>query len=300
MLNDHIVILDGGMGRELERIGAPFSQPFWSAQALIEAPETVAQVHRNFIQAGAKVITTNSYAVVPPHIGQDLFDQRGRELIRLAAKLVRQEAEGNNVQVAACIPPVFGSYQPENFSAAMATQLISPFFEEQEAYADIFLAETISSIEEALTIITIYKNLGASKPLWLALTLQEFFDETLQPQIRSGENLTDSVRAILQEGTGNAILFNCCTVEDITAAFNACERLIKDHPDIKFGAYANVFGKVKGTRSPTNDLSSLREDMSPETYLNYARQWREKGAKIIGGCCGIGPEYIALLSKNLI
>ena len=53
-------LLDGGMGRELQRIGAPFRQPEWSALALIEAPEFVLQAHQAFIEAGARIITTNS------------------------------------------------------------------------------------------------------------------------------------------------------------------------------------------------------------------------------------------------
>ena len=58
-------LLDGGMGRELMRIGAPFRQPEWSALALIEAPEFVLKAHQAFIEAGARIITTNSYALVP-------------------------------------------------------------------------------------------------------------------------------------------------------------------------------------------------------------------------------------------
>ncbi|CAH9053428.1 hypothetical protein PSEHALCIP103_00821 [Pseudoalteromonas haloplanktis] len=63
-----LTILDGGMGRELKRIGAPFSQPLWSAQALIEAPQCVTQAHQAFINAGAEIITVNSYACAPFHL----------------------------------------------------------------------------------------------------------------------------------------------------------------------------------------------------------------------------------------
>ena len=64
-------LLDGGMGRELQRIGAPFRQPEWSALALIEAPEFVLQAHRSFIAAGARIISTNSYANII-----SLFDEK--------------------------------------------------------------------------------------------------------------------------------------------------------------------------------------------------------------------------------
>lgn len=77
-------ILDGGFGRELARRGAPFRQPEWSALALTEAPEIVKQVHLDFIDAGAEVITTNNYAVVPFHIGQERFDHEVRDLVQVA------------------------------------------------------------------------------------------------------------------------------------------------------------------------------------------------------------------------
>jgi len=76
-------LLDGGMSRELMRVGAPFRQPEWSALALLDGPEWVARVHRSFVDAGADVLTTNSYAVVPFHLGEERFAERGRELHRM-------------------------------------------------------------------------------------------------------------------------------------------------------------------------------------------------------------------------
>ncbi|WP_367249008.1 homocysteine S-methyltransferase family protein, partial [Pseudomonas sp. SB113] len=59
-----IRILDGGMSRELQRLGAELRQPEWSALALIDSPDIVRQVHQEFIEAGSDVVTTNSYALV--------------------------------------------------------------------------------------------------------------------------------------------------------------------------------------------------------------------------------------------
>lgn len=64
-----ITVLDGGMSRELMRLGAELRQPEWSALALMESPEIVRRVHEEFIAAGADVVTTNTYALVPFHIG---------------------------------------------------------------------------------------------------------------------------------------------------------------------------------------------------------------------------------------
>ncbi|MCW4627989.1 homocysteine S-methyltransferase family protein [Marinomonas rhodophyticola] len=79
-------ILDGGMGRELERRGAPFKQPEWSALAMMEAPSIVKAVHQSYINSGSRVITTNSYALVPFHIGEKVFKERGKEARHLVWK----------------------------------------------------------------------------------------------------------------------------------------------------------------------------------------------------------------------
>ena len=102
-------ILDGGMGRELKRIGAPFSQPLWSAQALIESPQHVQQVHRSFVDAGAQIITVNSYACVPFHLGEQRYAEQGKALAEKAAVIAHEVAKNspNKVLVAGSLPPVF-------------------------------------------------------------------------------------------------------------------------------------------------------------------------------------------------
>ena len=117
-----LLILDGGMGRELLRRGAPFAQPQWSALALMQQPSAVADVHRAYIEAGADIITTNSYALVPFHIGEDDFRSQGSKLARLAGELAQQAVRDSSkkVRVAASLPPLFGSYRPDLFDAAQA------------------------------------------------------------------------------------------------------------------------------------------------------------------------------------
>ena len=98
-----VKILDGGMGRELKRMGAPFQQPEWSALALMQGPQFVRQAHDAFVQGGAQIITTNSYAVVPFHIGQERFDARGVALARLAGELARASADAATHPLGNCI-----------------------------------------------------------------------------------------------------------------------------------------------------------------------------------------------------
>ena len=81
-----MILLDGGMGRHLKEIGAPFGQPEWSALALIDDPSYVLQAHNDFIDAGADYITTNSYAIIPFHLGNKVFNEKAKELLKLSGE----------------------------------------------------------------------------------------------------------------------------------------------------------------------------------------------------------------------
>ena len=144
-------MLDGGTGRELLRIGAPFGQPEWSARALLEAPQFVTRVHQSFVAAGADVITTNSYAVVPFHLGQERFESQGHALAALSGRLARAVADDapRPVRVAACLPPLCGSYQFERYDAAAARPILTTLIDALEVSADFWLAETLSTQVEA-------------------------------------------------------------------------------------------------------------------------------------------------------
>ena len=135
------------MSRELQRIGAPFRQPEWSGLALIEAPEIVREVHAKFVAAGAQVITTNSYALVPFHIGEARFAADGARLADLAGRMAREAAEPG-VTLAGSLPPVFGSYRPDLFRADEAQALLSVLVAGLAPHIDVFLAETQSAIAE--------------------------------------------------------------------------------------------------------------------------------------------------------
>lgn len=134
-----VTILDGGMGRELKRIGAPFSQPLWSAQALIEAPHFVAQAHQGFIDAGAEIITVNSYACVPFHLGEERYESQGALLAEQAALIANKAANNakQNVLVAGSLPPAFGSYRPDLFESKRAFTILDTLYNAQDEHVDL-------------------------------------------------------------------------------------------------------------------------------------------------------------------
>lgn len=106
------------------RLNAPFRQPKWSALPLIETPHLAEQVHTEFLQAGADVITTNSYAIVPFHIGDERFDKDAQLLAECAGQLAKNALRHmGRGKVAGSIPPLFfGSYRPDLLEKKSSTK----------------------------------------------------------------------------------------------------------------------------------------------------------------------------------
>lgn len=293
-----IQILDGGMGRELKKIGAPFRQPEWSALALMQSPELVSDVHTHFLNAGATVITTNTYALVPFHIGEQTFNEQAFKLAEAAAKLARDavnaqqgEQEGK-LSVAGCIPPAFGSYRPDLFDASRVSEILMPLIEAQAPYIDVWLIETASSIEEAEAVVSLIKTLS-SRPIWLSFSLHNRASTDEPVTLRSGEPL-EKIVPVLRDV--ERVLFNCSQPEEMESAITITSKL---NPNIAIGAYANSFSERKRSHQANALLSELRDDVTPARYLDYVKSWIAAGASTVGGCCGIGPEHIKAISEFL-
>ena len=304
MGSSRITLMDGGTGRELLRVGAPFSQPEWSAKALLEGPQFVTRVHENFVAAGADVITTNSYAVVPYHLGEDRFRRAGHELAALAGRLARAVADGapRPVRVAGCLPPLCGSYRTDLYDPAVARPILATLLDALGPSVDLWLAETLSASAEAELVAGMIaaRGGGAVKPLWLSFTLQDMLAPGEAPRLRSGETVVDAVSTAARLGA-QAILFNCSQPEVMGPAVTIAARTLRGlggpASEMKIGVYANAFVPLRVTTAANAELSNLRIDMTPAAYLDWARDWVSRGASIVGGCCGIGPEHIVELGK---
>jgi len=303
-MTSRATLLDGGTGRELKRLGAPFRQPEWSALALIEAPEYVTQVHRRFIEAGAEVITSNSYAVVPFHIGEQRFARDGLALAELAGRLARAAAHGapHPVRVAGSLPPVCGSYRPDLFDPAIARPVLRVLIAALGPFVDIWLSETLSSEAEMALVSEMLE--GDGRPWWVSYTL---IDEPARPRgahLRSGEPVAPAVLHATRRGA-DAVLFNCCQPEVIGEAVVAAKQVLHAADPgsvgdgVLVGAYANAFAPQPPTARANDSLSELRNDLGPTEYLRWVRQWLDDGAEIVGGCCGVGPEHIAAIRGAL-
>ncbi|MCX5617234.1 homocysteine S-methyltransferase family protein [Bombella sp. TMW 2.2543] len=309
------LILDGGMGRELHRMGAPFRQPEWSALSLMERPDLVQQAHENFLKTGAQIITTNSYAVVPFHIGDERFAKKGEDLARLSGVLGRQAIAAHarpgqtEPLLAGSLPPSCGSYRPDLFTSEKAEAILTPLIRGLAPSVDLWLAETQSSIAELQTAHRLVRqHTSDTRPFWGAFTLDDADPVALVHQkspvrLRSGDLLEDAVKAALELKL-DALLFNCSDPRIMAAALHTARQTITTHEGntpLRLGIYANGFAHNHhdGEGDGANEsITPLDGTLTPDRYSDFAQHWHEEGADIIGGCCGIGPEHIAALAAR--
>ena len=158
MSSTNVTLLDAGMGKTLSMKGVDIPPTIWSANALIVAPEVVMEVHKENIAAGADIITTNSYGIIRGELAKEGLEDRYLELNQIAGNLAAQSVADSNakVAIAGSLPPQNGSYRPDR---VLDEAVIRPLYDEQveilNSYVDLFICETMSTIDEALSLIHI-------------------------------------------------------------------------------------------------------------------------------------------------
>lgn len=275
------------MGQEL--IARSRSEPtgLWATRVMMDSPEIVRAIHDEYFEAGAAVATTNTYAVLrdrlAPYGIEDKFEALHIQGCEIA--VAARDAAGHG-QVAGSMGPTGWSYRPELAPpSAQAAELYAEIARIQAPYVDLYLCETMSSVDQARGAV-----MGASvvgKPVWLAISVM---DED-GSKLRSGEPVAD-ILPLLQEVNVAALLINCSQPESVDTGLPLIAGA-----GVRLGAYANGFTRIKesfSTDTPVNVLDH-REDLDPERYARFARGWADAGATIIGGCCEIGPAHIRTL-----
>jgi len=236
MANDDVIVLDAGMGKTLSMKGVEIPPTIWSANALIVAPEVVVEVHKENIEAGAAIITTNSYGVILSDLAKEGLEDQYELLNKVSGQLAEQAVSdsGKQVMVAGSLPPQNGSYRPDR---VLDRETLEPLYYRQAEllapHVDLFICETMSTIDEALAAFSAASQFDL--PVLIGLTLH---DEK-PGYLRSGESLSDAIEQLAAfEPAG--VLANCCLPERIS---DAMPELAES--GFKYcGGYGNAFTHV--------------------------------------------------------
>jgi homocysteine S-methyltransferase len=296
-----VVLLDGGLGQEISRRSSrPEAHSLWSIMVMREDPQTVIDVHQDFLLAGARVLTLNNYTATPSRLARVGMESELAHIHHHASHLLDQAIEMSGLPRSAiskmgCLPPLVASYvadvAPDYDSARREyEQLIAV----QVNYVDGFLIETMSNVTE----------MSAARDALVAANQQVRIGMTLEDssanRLRSGERLSVAIKA-LAEGPLDSVMINCSKPETIPSALSELAKL-----GCPYGAYANGFKTIAPLR-PGGTVKDLeyRDELNAEAYTGHVLKWLESGATIVGGCCEITPLHIkhlhqALLDRNIL
>ena len=287
-----ITLLDGSIGQELVRRTGDRATPLWSTSVMLEHPDLVGEVHKDYFDAGATIATTNTYAVHHSRLDGTGFEDQFKDLLATAVSQAQtaRDAHGSG-RIAGALGPLFASYRPDlKPDPNLAAKRFGEIATYMAANVDLFLIETVSSVLEAEGALQ--GVMGLKKPVWIALTVQD--DDGLT--LRSGEPLAD-IAPVIATYAPDAVLVNCSRPEAVTTALGVIEQLGRP-----FGAYANGFTRISEAfleDRPTVDALEARTDLGPEAYADHAMEWVKMGVTIVGGCCEVGPAHIAELARRL-
>ena len=298
--NTNPIILDGGIGTELERLGAPMDHEAWCAVALESHPQLVRDVHRSYIDAGADIITVNTYAATRHALTNGGIEENFTSWNKLAVQLARETLDASEVDRNILIAGSVSNFG--HFNDQYTDKQLAPNFRDQaeiliENGVDFIILESLGA--KTSTIVTALNAISEfGVPIWVAVSCAEDHDSG-QLFLGIEESRIDSHRPLahqelgeaidtIMDTAGSALLVMHSTVDTTLPAL----QLMQSHYDGLRGAYPNAGYWLRPEWA-------FVDQISPQNYLDRAHKWLNTGARIVGGCCGIGPDHIAALSKGL-
>jgi len=292
---NQVVVLDGGMGSELVRRGVR-----WRDHGLRTDRHAVQALHTEYLASGANVLRTNTFQL-NRRVYQNVFrDQahmrqigapdvaeRVPRLITAAvdvARAAREQSARPEVAIAGVMSPLEHCFRPDlapdsSSEHAEIARLLA------DAGVDLLLLESMNSLREAACATDAARAMGL--PVWVSFVVDG------QGRLLSGESLVDATQLAIERGA-EAVLVNCAPPEDIKRALGALSA------EVPVGAYAHI-GKFDppSWKFEYFPQFTATEAWPPERLVDAARNWRSRGARIVGGCCGTRPDHIRALVDGL-
>ncbi|MFI8519254.1 homocysteine S-methyltransferase [Streptomyces sp. NPDC085481] len=288
-LAERVLVLDGGLSNQLEAQGCDLSDALWSARLLADGPQQIEAAHAAYARAGAQVLITSSYQAT-----FEGFARRGTgraEAARLLARSVElARAAGGRTEreiwVAASVGP-YGAMLADGseyrgrygLTVGELARFHRPRVEAlAEAGPDVLALETVPDADEAEALLRAVDGCGV--PVWLSYTVEG-------RRTRAGQPLAEAFALAAGLDQVVAVGVNCCDPEDA-------------------GPAVEIAAAVTGKPVVVYPNSGERWDARARGWLGGATfdpsrtaRWRADGARLIGGCCRVGPDRIAALAATL-
>lgn len=293
------LLLDGGLGGELDRRGFDISTPLWSAELINSAPATLRALHLDFLEAGAMCITTASYQASEPGLaalgmGRDAIESVFRDSVAIARAARDEFLQSHPTPrfrplVAASVGP-YGAYLADgseyrgNYGqsdAALRAFHTARLGWLDRSGADLIACETIPDLQEARVLAGLLERL--TTPAWISFCCRD------GRSLHDGNAIEAAAELFKNHARCFALGVNCCAPADVGALI---ERIAAVAPHKLIVVYPNSGQQYDA------EAKHWRGDQAPRHYSELAAGWFQAGAGMIGGCCRIGPEYIRELAAR--
>jgi homocysteine S-methyltransferase len=297
------VVLDGGLATELERRGADLADPLWSARQLVEGPDLIREVHQAYFAAGADIAVSASYqASIAGFAARGIGFRDAVRLMALSVELAKEarerywhdpagRAEGRAWPlVAASLGPygaslADGSEYRGNYG--LSGQELADFHGPRlaavmTARPDLLAIETIPSAEEAALVLELLAPWPEIRA-WVSFTSRD------AERISEGRPVADAISSVEGHPQVAAVGFNCVP-PSLAEELLAGATRVTTKPLVIYPNSGDRWDPVRRRWVPGE---------GPFDFGAGARRWRERGARLIGGCCRTGPETIRTIRTSL-
>lgn len=290
------LVLDGASGTLLEELGVKPHPTLWSAIALVDDPEAIKKVHKQYFDAGANVTSTVTYQASFEAL-ETLMDKRAAaqvfvDAVRLAREAAAESAGTQEKLVAGSLGP-YGAFlsQGQEYSGdygGVSDQVLYDFhFPRIQALLsgkpDILLLETIPRLQETKVLMRLLDDLNVDIPVWVSFSVRTGSEVTLA----DGSQLSAAVDSLSAKiGATGANCFEINETDHVLKSFRSCTTL----PLLVYPNSGEVYDGV--TKTWASPAHSHNAEPSVES-------WYDNGARIIGGCCRSRPLDIAKIAEQV-
>lgn len=293
--------VDGALATELEARGCDLDDPLWSAKVLLEQPQLIKQVHRDYFDAGAAIAITSSYQALPQGFARrGIAEAEALELVALSVRLAdeaRREYLAENPDagpflVAGSVGP-YGAFLADGSEYRGDYVLTQREFKEfhrprigalVEAEVDLLACETLPSFAEAEALLALVEEFDVES--WFSFTLRD------GGHISDGTPLAEVAALCGAQPRVAAIGVNCVPLNLVSPALEAL-RNTTDKPLLAYPNSGESYDAVTKTWSPGAGANAG----GPSSLAEGAGTWHDLGARLIGGCCRTTPRDIAAVAR---
>lgn len=291
LFGDPPVVLDGGLSTQLESRGHAMADPLWTGRVLVQDASAITRAHRDFVEAGARVVVTASYQVSRvgfAEVGLTFADADSALLASIEA--ARASTAGHQCLVAASVGPygaVLHDGSEYRGGYGLSRAALVDFHGERlavlaEGRPDLLAVETIPDVDEAEALVQVLAG-HPELPAWMTFSAGD------AAHTCAGQSIEDAVAVAASAPSVVAVGINCTDPRHVAALVGRM-RAVTSLPVI-------VYPNAGGTWTAAD--STWDVDAATAFPRDLVAEWRRAGVSAIGGCCGTDAGVIADLARQL-